>query len=60
MGAMNGGASSNNVGSLFGGTYNQKKKKRKVEAKGETGPKFTGYYKGTDRGIPGKKMVGSN
>ena len=60
VGAMNGGAGSNNVGSLFGGTYNQKKKKRKVEASGETGPKFTGYWKGTDNGPPGKKMVGSN
>ena len=26
----------------------------------ETGPKFTGYWKGTDKGKPGKKMVGSN
>ena len=60
VGAMNGGAGSNNVGSLFGGTYNQKKNKRKVEAKGETGPKFTGYWKGTDKGTPGKKMVGGN
>lgn len=60
MGAINGGGGNNNVGSLFGGTYNQKKKKRKMEAKGETGPKFTGYYKGTDRVPPGKKMVGSN
>jgi hypothetical protein len=60
VGAMNGGAGSNNVGSLFGGTYNQKKKKRKVEASGETGPKFTGYWKGTDKGTPGKKMVGGN
>ena len=25
-----------------------------------TGPKFTGYYKGTDKGKPGKKMVGSD
>jgi hypothetical protein len=25
-----------------------------------TGPKFTGYWKGTDKGKPGKKMVGSN
>jgi len=24
----------------------------------ETGPKFTGYYKGKDKGKPGKKMVG--
>ena len=23
-----------------------------------TGPKFTGYWKGTDAGTPGKKMVG--
>lgn len=60
VGAMNGGMGSNNVGSLFGGTYNQKKKKRKVEASGETGPKFTGYWMGTDKGKPGKKMVGSN
>ena len=60
VGAMNGGAGSNNVGTLFGGTYNQKKKKRKTEAKGETGPKFTGYWMGTDKGKPGKKMVGSN
>jgi hypothetical protein len=40
--------------------YGSKKKKRKVEAKGETGPKFTGYWKGTDKGPPGKKMVGGN
>jgi hypothetical protein len=59
VGAMNGGAGSNNVGSLFGGTYTQKKK-RKTEAKGGTGPKFTGYWKGTDKGKPGDKMVGSN
>ena len=26
----------------------------------ETGPKFTGYWKGTDKKTPGKKMVGSN
>ena len=24
------------------------------------GPKFTGYYKGTDKGRPGNKMVGSD
>ena len=23
------------------------------------GPEFTGYWKGTDKGVPGKKMVGS-
>ena len=28
--------------------------------KNETGPKFTGYYKGTDKGRPGKKMAGSD
>ena len=27
-------------------------------AEGGTGPKFTGYYKGTDKGKPGSKMVG--
>lgn len=27
---------------------------------GETGPKFTGYWKGKDKGKPGNKMVGSN
>ena len=30
------------------------------ESEKETGPKFTGYWKGTDKGNPGKKMVGSN
>ena len=34
------------------------KKKEKGVKEGETGPKFTGYYKGTDKGKPGKKMVG--
>ena len=29
-----------------------------VSEGGETGPKFTGYWKGTDKGKPGKKMVG--
>ena len=29
------------------------------ESVGETGPKFTGYWKGKDAGTPGKKMVGS-
>jgi hypothetical protein len=28
------------------------------KAKDETGTKFTGYWKGTDKGKPGKKMVG--
>jgi hypothetical protein len=59
-GAMNGGMGSNNIGSLFGGTYNQKKKKRRTEASGETGTKFTGYWKGKDKGKPGNKMVGGD
>jgi acid stress-induced BolA-like protein IbaG/YrbA len=36
------------------------KKKKKGMKEGETGPKFTGYYKGTDKGKPGKKMVGGD
>ena len=28
-------------------------------AKKSTGPKFTGYWKGTDKGTPGNKMVGT-
>jgi len=64
VGAVNGGMGSSSVGSLFGGTYTQKKKKKKTESamsdaeKHPTGPKFTGYWKGTDKGKPGKKMVG--
>jgi hypothetical protein len=102
------------IGSLFGGTYTQKKKKKKVKEDGivdrelqfktntaidkhdrstelygtspavfikkkkkikkpddkktesamsdaeknQSGPKFTGYWKGTDKGKPGNKMVG--
>ncbi|NDH09287.1 MAG: hypothetical protein EBY16_06685 [Gammaproteobacteria bacterium] len=46
------------VGSLFGGTYKQKKR-RKNESK-KTGPKFTGYWKGTDKETPGNKMVGGD
>jgi len=64
VGAM-GGVGSSSVGSLFGGTYNQKKRKKKRTEgtmsdaeKESTGPKFTGYWKGTDKGPPGKKMVG--
>jgi hypothetical protein len=30
----------------------------RIREGGDTGPKFTGYYKGTDKGKPGKKMVG--
>jgi hypothetical protein len=113
---MGGMISRNGVGSLFGGTYNQKRKKKKVREDGivdremkfktdaaidkhdratqlygtapaivlrkkkktqkptdkktesamsnaennPRGPKFTGYYKGTDKGKPGNKMVGSD
>lgn len=46
------------VGSLFGGTYKQKKRKRNESKK--TGPKFTGYWKGTDKAPPGDKMVGGD
>jgi hypothetical protein len=35
-----------------------KPKKQNLKSGGETGPKFTGYWKGTDKGPPGKKMVG--
>ena len=52
-------------GTLFRNTNNTPpRKKKKTESamtdaeKGETGPKFTGYWKGTDKGTPGKKMVG--
>jgi len=113
---MGGMISRNGVGSLFGGTYNQKRKKKKVREDGivdremkfktdaaidkhdratqlygtapaivprkkkkikkptdkktesamsnaennPRGPKFTGYWKGTDKGKPGNKMVGSD
>ena len=30
----------------------------KSSEKESSGPKFTGYWKGTDKGRPGKKMVG--
>jgi hypothetical protein len=33
-------------------------KTKRVKETEETGPKFTGYWKGTDKGPPGKKMVG--
>jgi hypothetical protein len=36
----------------------QKAVRAKHVKEGETGPKFTGYWKGTDKGPPGKKMVG--
>ena len=108
---MGGTISRSGVGSLFGGTYKQKKSKKKVkegveekykvtydiygsnkkkplytktrtvlatseqdavnylrklvggtnhrvEKVTETGPKFTGYWKGTDKDTPGDKMVG--
>jgi acid stress-induced BolA-like protein IbaG/YrbA len=31
-----------------------------VQERSEAKPKFTGYYKGTDKGKPGKKMVGGD
>jgi hypothetical protein len=55
---LGGMISRNGVGSLFGGTYKQKKR-RKNESK-KTGPKFTGYWKGTDKAPPGDKMVGGD
>jgi hypothetical protein len=64
-GAIGGGFGN---GFLNGGpgtiTRAPKKRKKKVSEtdipvkEGETGPKFTGYWKGTDKGKPGKKMVG--
>jgi len=47
-------------GFLFGGpgTITRYGKKRKT--KESTGPKFTGYWEGKDKGKPGKKMVGSD
>ena len=107
VGALGMPITRSNVGSLFGGTYNQKKKRKKTTEDGPvdkelkfktdfafdkhddatkligttaraprdkvkkktkesmksaennpSGPKFTGYWKGTDKGTPGKKMVG--
>jgi len=37
-----------------------KKAGKKPKHEGATGPKFTGYWKGTDAGTPGTKMVGSS
>ena len=54
------------IGSLFGGTYNQKKRKKKTESamsdavKNPSGPKFTVYWKGIDKGPPGNKLVGGD
>jgi hypothetical protein len=42
------------------GTLARAKQVKGNVGEGETGPKFTGYYKGTDKGRPGKKMVGSD
>ena len=36
------------------------KEKKGSKAGSKTDPKFTGYWKGTDKGKPGKKMVGSD
>jgi len=55
---MGGMISRSGVGSLFGGTYKQKKRKKNESKK--TGPKFTGYWKGTDKDTPGDKMVGGD
>lgn len=53
----------NGTGFASGGIGMQKRKKKKYEEVEETvekeeGPKFTGYWKGKDKGKPGKKMVG--
>lgn len=59
-----GGIAGNATGFANGGIGMQKRKKKKFEEvevtveKEETGPKFTGYWKGKDKGRPGKKMVG--
>ena len=39
---------------------NMKKQHKRPKHEGSTGPKFTGYWKGTDAGTPGTKMVGSS
>ena len=63
-GSMGGGN-----GFLFGGPgaitrYGKKRKKTKESMKSAesnpSGPNFTGYWKGSDKGKPGKKMVGSD
>ena len=41
-----------------GNPINKAKKGASMES--SIGPKFTGYYKGTDKGKPGKKMVGGD
>jgi hypothetical protein len=35
-----------------------KKQHKKPKQEGATGPNFTGYWKGTDKSVPGKRMVG--
>lgn len=60
----------NGTGFASGGIGMQKRKKKKYEEVEENsmtdaekegqGPKFTGYWKGTDKGRPGKKMVGGD
>jgi len=64
-GATGAGAiASTPTGFASGGIGMQKRKKKKFEntmtdaEKESTGPTFTGYYKGKDKGRPGKKMVG--
>jgi hypothetical protein len=60
-----GGIAGSPTGFANGGIGMQKRKKKKFEEVEETvekdeGPKFTGYWKGKDKGTPGKKMVGSD
>ena len=55
----------NGTGFASGGIGMQKRKKKKFEEVEETvekdkGTKFTGYWKGKDKGKPGKKMVGGD
>jgi hypothetical protein len=56
----------NGTGFANGGIGMQKRKKKKFEGtmddaeKESTVPEFTGYWKGKDKGRPGKKMVGGD
>lgn len=43
-----------------GWRLNSKGQRVQIKKEAKTGPKFTGYYKGTDKGKPGNKMVGSD
>jgi hypothetical protein len=61
-----GGIASSPTGFANGGIGMQKRKKKKFEGtmtdaeKQSSGPEFTGYWKGKDKGRPGKKMVGGD